>query len=176
MRRHVLIEPARGDRRAVAAGRCGCRLHVGPNYKRPPIDGARTHFAARDAGRRPSAPRRSPTSAWSTLFEDEALRELITTALAQNYDLRIAASRILQAQAQLGITRADQFPTVDAPGASARGSTARSSAARALPTGRRRRSSARRLSWELDFWGRFRRATEAARAQIWRASGGAARS
>ena len=52
--------------------------------------------------------------AWWDVFQDDQLQELIRTALQQNLDLRIAARRILQAQAQLGITRADQFPTVDA--------------------------------------------------------------
>ena len=49
---------------------------------------------------------------WWEVFQDEQLKELVKTALQQNYDVRIAATRILQAQAQLGITRADQFPTI----------------------------------------------------------------
>ena len=52
------------------------------------------------------------------MFQDPQLQELIRTALQNNYDVRIAATRILEAQAQLGITRADQLPTVGA-GASA---------------------------------------------------------
>jgi outer membrane protein TolC len=51
---------------------------------------------------------------WWGVFQDPVLQQLIRTALEQNYDLRIAASRVLQAQAQLGITRANQFPTVSA--------------------------------------------------------------
>ena len=49
---------------------------------------------------------------WWDVFQDEQLRSLIRTALQQNYDVRIAGARILEAQAQLGITRADQFPSV----------------------------------------------------------------
>src|SRR4029077_5320192 len=49
---------------------------------------------------------------WWEVFQDQQLQELIRTALKQNYDVRIAATRILQAQAQLGITRADQLPTI----------------------------------------------------------------
>ena len=49
---------------------------------------------------------------WWEVFQDPDLQNLVRTALKNNYDVRIAATRVLQAQAQLGITRADQFPTV----------------------------------------------------------------
>src|SRR4029450_1151449 len=55
---------------------------------------------------------------WWDVFQDPQLQQLVRTALQQNYDVRIAVTRILQAQAVLGITRADQLPTVNA-GASA---------------------------------------------------------
>jgi len=51
---------------------------------------------------------------WWEVFQDKQLQDLIHTALQQNYDVRIAATRILQAQAQVGITRADQLPTISA--------------------------------------------------------------
>src|SRR6202035_5577085 len=51
---------------------------------------------------------------WWDVFKDEQLQGLIRTALKNNYDVRIAATRVLQAQAQLGITRANQYPTVGA--------------------------------------------------------------
>ena len=96
------------------------------------------------------------------MFPDTVLQSLIQTALQQNYDVRLAAVRILEAQAQLGITRADQFPQpsagVDVLGqrpAAALGFPSRNLAAVAVQGS---------LSWELDFWGRYRRATEAARA------------
>src|ERR1700689_1075060 len=54
---------------------------------------------------------------WWEVFQDEQLRKLIRTALQQNYDVRIAASHVLESQAQLGITRADQFPTLSGGGA-----------------------------------------------------------
>jgi multidrug efflux system outer membrane protein len=92
------------------------------------------------------------------------LRALIRTALQQNYDVRIAASRVLEANAQLGITRADQFPTLSA-GAGI--GDVRTAQAKFLPKfetsiGQVNLSAA----WELDFWGKFRRATEAARANL----------
>jgi len=97
-------------------------------------------------------------------LSDAQLRPLIRTALQQNYDLRIAASRILEAQAQLGITRADQFPNVAAETGI---SDSRSAKSKFLPafegsTGHVNLSAA----WELDFWGKYRRATEAARANL----------
>src|SRR5215471_17463394 len=138
----------------------GCRL--GPNYKRPPVDTPPTYRAATQAAG-PTAPSLGDEK-WWTVFQDPELQQLIRTALAQNYDVRIAAARVLQAQATLGITRADQFPTITG-GASAlnRGipqtvqlpSANVSSLALDLS-----------LFWELDFWGKFRRATEAARADL----------
>jgi multidrug efflux system outer membrane protein len=101
---------------------------------------------------------------WAEVFQDEQLQDLIRTALQQNYDVRIAAARILEAQAQLGITRADQLPTI-AGGAEARNQ--RSPQSRFLPAFETSANQVNlSLSWELDFWGKLRRATEAARANL----------
>jgi multidrug efflux system outer membrane protein len=101
---------------------------------------------------------------WWEVFQDAQLQELIRTALQQNYDVRIAATRILQAQAQLGITRADQLPTVNA-GASAVNN--RYAQQKPLPAYETNATSVgASFSWELDFWGKYRRATEAARANL----------
>jgi multidrug efflux system outer membrane protein len=54
---------------------------------------------------------------WGEVFQDKELQDLIHAALHQNYDVRIAATRILEAQAQVGITRADQLPTISGLGA-----------------------------------------------------------
>src|ERR1700685_4567796 len=93
----------------------GCT--VGPRYKRPTVEvpgfdrGAVPELSAQ-------ALRAQITSLgeqkWWEIFQDEQLRRLIRTALQQNYDVRIAASHVLESQAQLGITRADQFPTLSA--------------------------------------------------------------
>jgi outer membrane protein, multidrug efflux system len=142
---------------------------VGPRYKRPSVEvpGSYRGLAPEQA-----TPQQNRTSQilplgeqeWSDIFHDEQLRTLIRTALKQNYDLRIAASRVLEAQAQLGITRADQFPTLGGGGAIA---DVRSSQSKLVPefetsTGQVNASAA----WDLDFWGKFRRATEAARANL----------
>src|SRR6202035_3430519 len=97
----------------------------------------------------------------------EQLRELIRTALLQNLNLRIAVNRILQAQAQLGITRADQFPTVDAGASTSRTRVAKSVVPFPLdPYQRSDFQLTATAAWEIDFWGKFRRATEAARASL----------
>jgi multidrug efflux system outer membrane protein len=101
---------------------------------------------------------------WWTVFQDPHLQTLIREALSQNYDVRIAATRVLQAQAVLGITRADQFPTITG-GAST--SNQRLAATRITPAFETSPSEVNlSLFWELDFWGKFRRATEAARATL----------
>jgi len=140
----------------------GCT--VGPNYKRPPIETADAFRGV--AGDQSSNPSDASVGdeQWSEVFQDDALRELIRTALIRNDDVRIAAARILEAQAQLGITRADQFPSVTA-GVDVLGerpSVALGSPARNFGAIEVQASAA----WELDFWGKFRRGTEAARAQL----------
>jgi len=101
---------------------------------------------------------------WWEVFQDEQLQALVRTALMQNEDVRIAAARVLQAEAQAGITRADQYPTVsvNADTGAARTSATRSSSA---VTGAAARVGAT-ADWVLDFWGRYRRANEAARAEV----------
>jgi len=136
---------------------------LGPKYKRPPVtvpDTYRGH--APDAG--PQTAASFGDEKWWTVFQDPQLQELIREALAQNYDVRIAAARVLQAQALLGITRADQFPTITG-GASS--SNERLPATRITPAFETSPSQVNlSLFWELDFWGKFRRATEAARATL----------
>ncbi len=139
----------------------GCT--VGPRYKRPATDvpgayrGVTPEQAAKDG------PASLADQKWWEVFQDQQLQQLIRTALQENYDVRIAAARILEAQAQLGITRSNQFPAVNAGGSLAEQRTpqglipAATSGVGALTVS---------AAWELDFWGRFRRATEAARAQL----------
>ncbi|MEO5822214.1 MAG: efflux transporter outer membrane subunit, partial [Vicinamibacteraceae bacterium] len=103
-------------------------------------------------------------AAWVDVFQDEALRSLIRAALAGNDDIRIAAARVLQAQAVLGVTRADAFPTVDATAQAGGGRLAATDTADARTAGAIRVGAA--LAWEIDFWGKYRRATESARAQL----------
>src|SRR5438552_8223418 len=140
----------------------GCT--VGPNYKRPAVPAPPEY--------RPPAPEQAvkPETAsfadqkWWDAFQDEALRDLIGTALKQNYDVRIAAARIMEARAQLGITRADQLPSVSAGVSSANERIPESVGRPTIETSAHQVSLS--LAWELDFWGKFRRATESARASL----------
>src|SRR4029077_15077508 len=147
---------------SIAILSCGCT--VGPGYKRPAatIPGTYRGLTPEEAGKADSAS--IGDQKWWEVFQDEELQSLIRTALQQNYDVRIAGARILQAQPQLGITRADQFPSVSGGANISDQRTARSSFFPAFErsTGQLNVSAA----WELDFWGKFRRATEAARANL----------
>lgn len=133
---------------------------VGPNYKRPPVVAP---DAYRGAAGVPAATSIADEH-WNQVFTDPTLQQLISTALAHNDDVRLAAARILEAQARLGVTRADQFPTVTA-GVDVLGE--RPSVALGFPSTNLAAVTAQgSVAWELDFWGKYRRATEAARAQL----------
>jgi efflux transporter, outer membrane factor (OMF) lipoprotein, NodT family len=140
-------------------------LRRGPNYKRPEIA---TPPQFRGAAASDSAVSLADTK-WPDLFQDQQLTELVKTALAQNYDLRIASARVLEARSQLGITRSNLFPTLGATGSftGARGSSVGSSTfiPRGLNTDVSYTQAGFSLGWELDVWGRIRRLTESARAQ-----------
>jgi multidrug efflux system outer membrane protein len=141
----------------------GCT--VGPNYKRPSISVPDTY---RDAAEAPQTPSIADTK-WDALFGDETLNELIRTSLERSFDARIAAERVQQARAQLGITRADQFPFVDAQAQFAASRQSSLGSFRFLPVGTNLSATFTQLgaalSWEVDLWGRLRRMTEAARAR-----------
>ena len=167
----------------------GCT--VGPHYKRPAIDtpaiyrgaepaaGTQTSEPPKDANGTPLPDTAASTQAglapgtvrWGmrsggAVFGDPQLQELIRTALRQNYDVRIAAQRVLESQAQLGITRSQQFPQING-GASY--ATTRYPSAQFGGLGSFISNIGEltlSASWNLDFWGQYRKATEAARAQL----------
>jgi len=148
---------------ALAASACT----VGPNYKRPVVQLPEAYRAAAPTGALAADQPSLGDQKWWEVFQDEQLQELIRTALRQNFDVRIAAARVAEARAQLGITRADQFPQVDG---SALADRERVSASPVpLPSQAFDRNVfqvAGSTRWEVDFWGKFRRATEAARATL----------
>lgn len=148
---------------ALAASACT----VGPNYKRPVAQLPEAYRAAAPTGVLAADQPSLGDQKWWEVFQDEQLQELIRTALRQNFDVRIAAARVAEARAQLGITRADQFPQVDG---SALADRERVSASPVpLPSQAFERNVFQvgvSTSWEVDFWGKFRRATEAARATL----------
>ena len=137
---------------------------VGPNYNKPlVVEPTVYRGAAAELSAKPDVASFGDQKWWD-VFQDEALQTLIRAALEQNYDVRIAATRILEARALLGIAQADQLPEVTA---SASVFSQRSPAAAGRPAVD---TSPVQLGlsafWELDFWGRFRRATESARANL----------
>ncbi len=137
----------------------GCM--VGPDYKKPSVDVPETY---RGSTKAESEAVSLGSEKWWEVFKDPELQKLITTALEQNYDVQIAAARILQAQAQLGITRADQFPTISA---GANVTNQRYSQSGPIPAFEVTQEEVGLSgSWTLDFWGQYRRATEAARADL----------
>lgn len=150
----------------------GCK--VGPNYVRPQVTAPPVYRGADEAT--VSSPNQNSLGDenWVQVFNEPELQNLIRTALENNYDVRIAAQRVLEEQAQLRITRSQQFPTVSA-GATGSGVNVGSSAGLGAPGGAiiPGASGSFNLSaaWNPDFWGLYRRQTEAERAtllsQVW---------
>jgi len=148
---------------------------VGPNYKRPVI--VNSPAAYRGANNTPQAPGATPLGAqkWDKVFTDPVLQELITEALKNNYDVKIAADHVLEQQAQLGVTRAAQFPTLSTGGTytalgipSSLLKSLNSGSSTKSTTGTNELSEGFSLSaaWNLDFWGMYRRQTEAQKAYL----------
>jgi multidrug efflux system outer membrane protein len=140
---------------------------IGPNYQRPAVV-APPQFRGAAPSADTSAKSLAEASAFD-LFKDPGLTALLKTALTQNYDMKIAAERVLEERAQYGITRSAIFPSLDA---TATVEAARSSSVgsftfipRGLNLSATYTQAGLSLSWEADVWGRLRRLTEAARAQ-----------
>ncbi|MGB8977390.1 MAG: efflux transporter outer membrane subunit [Terriglobales bacterium] len=167
----------------ILTGLIGCA--VGPNYKRPAVDVPGTYrgasseppsSTAADAQSQPTGTTADTVSdgraggrslgdeKWWEVFQDRELQSLIRTALKNNYDVRIAATRVLAAQAQVGIARANQLPTLSGGGniTSQQSPQLGPIPAYEITQGQVSASAA----WDLDFWGKYRRATEAARANL----------
>jgi multidrug efflux system outer membrane protein len=140
----------------------GCA--VGPNYKRPSVNVPGTYRGARPQEAEQPAAESLGDQKWWELFQDQQLQDLIHTALKQNYDVRIAATRVLEARAQVGITRANGLPTISAGAQSVDQRSARQKFFPAFETSAHQVDLS--LAWDLDFWGKYRRANESARATL----------
>ena len=133
----------------------GCAM--GPDFKKPVLE-TPDNFRFSD-----SESKEVVNLNWWELFDDPVLYSLVVTALMNNKDLMIAASRIEEARAALGFTKADQYPRLDLEAGAAVGNylgISRSS------TTDKYAFIAPVLSWEIDFWGKYRRSTQAARAEL----------
>src|SRR6266705_1867363 len=146
---------------AVLVLEAGCMM--GPKCKRPVVNVPQEY-------RTPEPQLATQASSlgneqWWQLYQDPVLADLIHTALQQNYDVRIAAARVLEAQAQLGITRANQFPSASV-GADIY-SQQNAKVTKVFPAYQVNAGDLNlSVIWNLDFWGKYRRQTEAARAQM----------
>lgn len=145
----------------------GCA--VGPQYRRPVVEPPAVFRGSAESTPGPN-PESLADLKWFEVFQDEQLQALVRTALVANYDLRTAVARVDAARANLGITRADQFPNVTA-GADVTTQRFSKTGSFPLPRGiplNRTFGEAmlNLLSFEVDIWGRLRRATEAARADL----------
>ncbi len=136
----------------------GCM--VGPNYHQPAIS---TPTAYRDLSENPQVQAQTASYAdlpWWQVFQDSQLQEFIRTALKQNYDLQLATERINAARAQVAITRSNLFPQLQGNGAFTGGKDP------STQTTFNFLAATVDASFQLDFFGRLRRATEASRAEL----------
>jgi len=141
---------------ALAVGLSGCM--VGPNYRRPAVQ---TPAAFRDLQEKQEAQAASYADLpWWQVFQDSALQELIRTALKQNYDLQLATERINEARAEVAIARSSLFPQVAANGNFAGGREGN------FQTKYNFFTSTADATFQLDLFGKLRRATEASRAEL----------
>ena len=144
----------------------GCM--VGPDYQRPAVT---TPDAFRGASAAITPDKQSIAELkWFEVFQDEQLQELIRTALTQNYDLRDAVARVDAARANLGITQADQYPNFGV-GADVTSVEQSRQGEFTIPRGTSRQRTfgtvfLNLFTFEIDIWGRLRRATEASRAEL----------
>jgi multidrug efflux system outer membrane protein len=136
----------------------GCM--VGPNYHKPVVQ---TPTVYRDLNENPQAQAQAASYAdlrWWQVFQDPQLQELIRTALKQNYDLQLATERIIAARAQLAVTRSSLFPQIQGNGNFNGGKE------NTFQTNYNFLTLTADAAFQLDFFGRLRRATEASRAQL----------
>jgi multidrug efflux system outer membrane protein len=145
---------------AVMASTLGAGCTVGPNYHRPVVQ---SPTAYRDLSENPQVQAQAASYAdlpWWQVFQDPQLQELIRTALKQNYDLQLATERINAARAHLAVTRSSQFPQVQGNGDFSGGKDHNFQVKSNFLT------LTADAAFQLDFFGKFRRATEASRAQL----------
>ena len=148
---------------------------LGPNYERPIVETPPAYRGQQAAAATGSL----ADLAWFELFRDDTLTQLVRTALQQNFELRIAAERVLQARAAYGITRADQVPSVDASADLAAVRQSQRGANPGIPAGADTDVSyveaGFSVGWELDVWGRAAAAERSGTRAVPRDGGGAAR-
>ena len=141
----------------------GC--NVGPKYKRPQYPAPPAFRGADEAAVTSDAQTSLGDENWAAVFKEPELQDLIRKALANNYDVRIAAQRILEQQAQVQITRSQEFPQINAGGTGV-GATLPTSVGTNIGSPLTFGSFNVSAAWTPDFWGLYRKQTAAARAQL----------
>lgn len=135
----------------------GCA--VGPNYHRPAVQAPTVFYGPEDSQRQEAQSASVADLPWWEVFHDPQLQELIRTALKQNYDLQLAVERVTAARAQLGVTRSNQFPQVTLDPTFSGGKADQNIKSNVFQL-------AGDVVFQVDLFGRYRRETEAARAQL----------
>jgi multidrug efflux system outer membrane protein len=153
---------------AVLAGLTGCK--VGPDYKRPPVNTPASYKTATTDTNHSVGPKSLGDFGWWEVFQDPQLTEYINETLTHNWDVKIAAARVIQAEGALKLARSQFFPTVNAGGNLYTTRTSQRGAV-ALPPGFDPQREYGELflsmpAYEIDLWGRIRRSNEAARARL----------
>ncbi len=146
----------RGSTLGLVLVAAGCM--VGPDYQRPDVELPEAYFGETADGKS------FAELQWWEVFRDPQLQELVRVALEENRDLRVAIARVNEARARLGEVRADQFPTVDGVATGSRGNTLEN-----IVPGfgiQENYLLGVTASYEADLWGKYRRASEAARADL----------
>lgn len=145
---------------ALAALLTGC-MTVGPDYKRPAVEVPEQWPGS-------AAATDTVSATWWQAYNDSVLNQMVDDALVNNLDLRQAVARVAEARAALGITRADQYPGVTAQAGASRNRASENSilAFPGVDPEYSSYSASLNVGYEIDFWGKYRRATEAARAEL----------
>jgi multidrug efflux system outer membrane protein len=137
----------------------GCAL--GPDYRRPEVAAPAAYRFEPDGGADSIA-----DAGWWQVYKDPQLQSLIREGLANNLDVRVAAARVDQARAVYGSARLQQLPQVSVNAGATRQRTSLYELPPGIPQVSNVFSLEGSLSYEFDFWGKYRRATESARAQL----------
>ena len=156
----------------MSKGLCACAAlllagcAVGPDYHRPPLDvpGQYRDVTVTEGG--PGEANSVGDSGWWEVYSDPDLQALLSTAIKNNYDVKIAVARIDQAQAQLGSTRLNFLPQLSVQAGAARAKTSEYALVPGAPRINNEAQVQFLASYQIDLWGELRRMTEAARANL----------
>ena len=150
----------------LVAALAGCA--VGPDYKRPAVDAPAAYRTAASDTKAPAGTNSFADLGWWQVFQDPQLTTYVGEALTNNWDIKIAAARVLQAEAALRVARSQFFPTVSAGGDLVTARASRNGAT-TVPSGVDPQRNygdvfGSMSAYEVDLWGKIRRANESARA------------